>query len=150
MQKPIYVSTGQFCEKQNTFGLNPCWLLNFVFDDFLPAFVSPSVLQHICGLLPSVNIQNKNEPGHEKISIQVHVNSKALGQPAKSHYLIKGALLHKIHSTASNDSVSGHQRQQTTFWNIFLVFPENGLWHFMQIVSYGDSLHEMSKPNFWG
>ena len=26
--------------------------------------------------------------------------------------------------------------QQTTFWNIFLIFPENRLWHFMQIVSF--------------
>ena len=22
-------------------------------------------------------------------------------------------------------------------------------WHFMQIVSFGDNLHEMSKPVFW-
>ena len=31
----------------------------------------------------------------------------------------------------------------------FLIFPENTLWHFMQIVSLGDNLHEMSKPIFW-
>ena len=31
----------------------------------------------------------------------------------------------------------------------FLFFPEIRLWHFMQIVSKGDNLHEMSKPTFW-
>ena len=31
---------------------------------------------------------------------------------------------------------------------LFLFFPENGLWHFMQIVSLGDNLHESSKPFF--
>ena len=28
----------------------------------------------------------------------------------------------------------------------FLFFPENRFWHFMQIVSIRDNLHEMSKP----
>ena len=28
-------------------------------------------------------------------------------------------------------------------------FPENWFWHFMQIVSNGDNLHEMSYPVFW-
>ena len=32
----------------------------------------------------------------------------------------------------------------------FLFFPENRLWHFMQIVSSGDNLQEMSKPVFLG
>ena len=31
----------------------------------------------------------------------------------------------------------------------FIYFPENRLWHFMQIVSLEDSLHEISKPIFW-
>ena len=31
----------------------------------------------------------------------------------------------------------------------FLFSPENRLWHFMQIVSLGDNLHEKSKPIFW-
>ena len=31
----------------------------------------------------------------------------------------------------------------------FLFFHENRFWHYMQIVSYGDNLHEMSKPIFW-
>ena len=30
----------------------------------------------------------------------------------------------------------------------FLFFPENRLWHFMQIISIGDCLHEMSKLVF--
>ena len=32
----------------------------------------------------------------------------------------------------------------------YFVFTENRFWHFMQIVSLGDNLHEMSKPIFWG
>ena len=28
----------------------------------------------------------------------------------------------------------------------FLFFPENRFWHFMQIISSGDNLHEMPKP----
>ena len=31
----------------------------------------------------------------------------------------------------------------------FLFFSENRFWHYMQIVSYGDNLHVMSKPVFW-
>ena len=30
-----------------------------------------------------------------------------------------------------------------------IVSKENRLWNFMQIVSLGDNLHEMSKPVFW-
>ena len=41
------------------------------------------------------------------------------------------------------------EKHQQTFWNIFLFFLENRLWYFMQIVSYGDNLHEMSKSIFW-
>ena len=33
---------------------------------------------------------------------------------------------------------------------IFLIFLENRIWYFMQIVFIGDSLHEMSKPKFSG
>ena len=33
------------------------------------------------------------------------------------------------------------------FFSFF--FPENKIWHFMQTVSIGDSLHEMSNPVFW-
>ena len=32
---------------------------------------------------------------------------------------------------------------------IFLFFPENGIKHFLQIVSIGDSLHEMTNPVLW-
>ena len=32
----------------------------------------------------------------------------------------------------------------------FLVIIENRIWHFIQIVFNGDSLHEMSIPVFWG
>ena len=33
---------------------------------------------------------------------------------------------------------------------IFSFFPENRLWHYMQIVFLGDSSHEMSKPHVSG
>ena len=32
----------------------------------------------------------------------------------------------------------------------FLFFPENRLWHFIQIVSLDDNLQEMSKLILWG
>ena len=31
----------------------------------------------------------------------------------------------------------------------FLIFSGNRIWHFMQIVSNGDNLHEMSNPVSW-
>ena len=34
------------------------------------------------------------------------------------------------------------------FYIIFLFFRENRFWHFMQIVSIGDNLHEISNPVF--
>ena len=36
------------------------------------------------------------------------------------------------------------------FVNFFLFFPENWIWHFMQIVLIGDNLHGMSNPIFPG
>ena len=29
------------------------------------------------------------------------------------------------------------------------ILQKNRFWHFMQIVSFGDNFHEMSKPVFW-
>ena len=37
-------------------------------------------------------------------------------------------------------------RRQTD--DIFVFFLENRICHFMQIVSYGDNLHEMTDPIF--
>ena len=34
------------------------------------------------------------------------------------------------------------------FMIFFWFFPENRIWYFMQIVSIGDNLHDMSKPVF--
>ena len=42
--------------------------------------------------------------------------------------------------------LSVYNFQQMTCWNIFLFFPENSFWRFMQIVSTWDNLHEMSEP----
>ena len=39
-------------------------------------------------------------------------------------------------------------RRQTYDIFFFLFFLENRIWHFMQIVSLGDNLHEMSNPFF--
>ena len=33
--------------------------------------------------------------------------------------------------------------------DIFVFYPENRIRHFMQIVSIGDNLHDMSNPVFW-
>ena len=39
---------------------------------------------------------------------------------------------------------------KTTADDIYKHFsPENKLWQFMQILSWGDKLHEMLKPTFW-
>ena len=43
-------------------------------------------------------------------------------------------------------SIEIFSRQQID--DIFLFFPVNRIWHFMQIVSWGDNLHEMSNPVF--
>ena len=32
---------------------------------------------------------------------------------------------------------------------VFLFFPENKIWHFMQLFSLGDNLREKSDPVFW-
>ena len=39
--------------------------------------------------------------------------------------------------------------QQMMYEIFFLFFPENRSCHFMQIVSIGNNLHEMSNPAFW-
>ena len=54
--------------------------------------------------------------------------------------------------TDNSSSCDPAQLTFTTLWAdnkliIFLFFPENRLWHFMQIVSY--NLHEMPNPIFW-
>ena len=41
-------------------------------------------------------------------------------------------------------------KQQTTYRDdTFLIFPENRIWHLMQIIPIGDNLHEMSNPVSW-
>ena len=43
----------------------------------------------------------------------------------------------------------------TTLWadsaddKLMTVFSENSIWQFMQIVSYGDNLYELSNRIFW-
>ena len=43
-------------------------------------------------------------------------------------------------------SMDRFRRQQIDY--IFLCFPENRIRYFIQIISIGDNLHEMSKPVF--
>ena len=61
-------------------------------------------------------------------------------------------------SSAEDCTQSAKHLTFTTLWAFsaddrlmifFLFFPENRIWHFMQIVSLGDNLHEMSYPVFW-
>ena len=59
----------------------------------------------------------------------------------------KLALFNHYQFTALSANSADHE---TTNYNIFLIFPENRIWHCMQIVSTGDNLHEMSNPVFWG
>ena len=40
----------------------------------------------------------------------------------------------------------GQIQQMTDDIFLFFFFPENRLWHFMQIVSLGDNLHELLEP----
>ena len=67
----------------------------------------------------------------------------------------------KVFSTICNDTEDVHLnyliylnlyhtrliQQMTNLW--YFISPENKTWHFMQIVSSGDNLHEMSNPVFW-
>ena len=46
-------------------------------------------------------------------------------------------------------SVLGNNFSRQQLGIFFLFFLENRLQHFMQIVSSGDNLHEMSKSIFW-
>ena len=59
---------------------------------------------------------------------------------------------------SQSQEANGDNLTFTTLWAFsaddkmmlfFLFFPENRIWHFMQIVSLGDNLHEMSNPVFW-
>ena len=47
-------------------------------------------------------------------------------------------------------NISHPEDDKFKFMTFFLFFLENRLWHFMQIVSLGDSLHEISKSFFPG
>ena len=46
-------------------------------------------------------------------------------------------------------SMLGKSFSRWHFEIFILFFPENRLWHFIQIVSFGNNLHKMSEPIFW-
>ena len=48
----------------------------------------------------------------------------------------------------SVSSTSGKIFSRWHFKSFFLFFSENKVWHFLQIVSSGDNLHEMTNPVF--
>ena len=61
------------------------------------------------------------------------------------------------HKTDDYNDSRGEILTLTTLWTVsadgksmifFLIFLENRIWHFMQIVSSGDNLHDMSNPIF--
>ena len=47
--------------------------------------------------------------------------------------------------------ISNKKNQKMTFWNIFFSYfsQKTGFGHFIQILSFGDNLYEMSMPIFW-
>ena len=61
-----------------------------------------------------------------------------------SAYFFYLACLVLIHSMLGNNFADNILKY------FFVFFPENRLWPFMQIVSTGDNLHEMSNPIFCG
>ena len=55
-------------------------------------------------------------------------------------------IYHTLHDTLTLTTLGLFSRRQMWY---FLFFPVNRILHFMQIVSIGDALHEMSNPVFW-
>ena len=60
-------------------------------------------------------------------------------------YKNEGTMCHVMCSVSTLGKI--FSRQHTEIFSLF--FPENRIWHFMQIVSIGDNLHEMSDAVFW-
>ena len=52
-------------------------------------------------------------------------------------------------SSATNFNFYPSNSADDTLMIFFIFFLENRIWRFMQIVSIGDNLHQMSKPAFW-
>ena len=52
----------------------------------------------------------------------------------------------KIDMFNTYQAMGRFSRQQ--IGDVFLIFQENRIWHFMQIVSLGNNLHEVSDPIF--
>ena len=61
----------------------------------------------------------------------------------------KTGLSKQFRSNAADATVWANSADDKLAIIFFLIFPENRLWHFMQIVSLGDNLHVMSMSVFW-
>ena len=73
---------------------------------------------------------------------EIHMKCQALLSLKNNNIKVAAAAVIST-LTLSNLSKKFSRRHFEIF---FLSFPENRLWHLMQTVSLGDSLHEMSKP----
>ena len=78
--------------------------------------------------------------------------SSLIQRPLKSALYLDHALLRPLTGNVNTHvnlfySLCKFSRRHIDY--MILIFPENRIWHFMQIVSWGDNLHELSKPTFW-
>ena len=90
----------------------------------------------------------------EMVNVRKHIYGHVLVDPDQPvHPLSLITLLHTLDIQGSQAALTF-----TILWAnsaddklvlFFSYFTENRIWHFMQIVSNGDNLHEMLNPVFW-
>ena len=118
----------------------------------IKVMLSQSVYKPVAGLGGSVGC-----------AVRLETRRSRVQPPPRSATFFRGDWSWNIfygHSPPSADS----RRAVVSFWLsmvgknfsrwhfeiFFLCLPENRLWHSMQIVSFGDNLHELSRSIFWG
>ena len=69
--------------------------------------------------------------------------------PAENYAEILQGWLEESISISSNLWSNSAYVKLIFFLIVSFFSPENMIWHFMQMVSQGDSLHAMSNPIFW-
>ena len=89
--------------------------------------------------------------GMSKVSVRLVPKQLTEDQKASRLSITKEHLRRFNHDESKDLTLStlGKIFSRRHFEIFFLFFPENRIWHFMQIVSLGDNLHEMSNPVFW-
>ena len=100
--------------------------------------------------LSTLGFQSKIKIG---IAIIVDPDEKALYEPYHQdrHCLLR-YLFWSVWLKGLTLSMLGKQSEDDIlifFFLLLLFFAENRLYNFMQIVSLRDTLHEISKPDFW-